>query len=473
MIAHVLLIDDDRNLREVVAFMLSEAGHQVTPAGSAEEGLALFATRAPDLVITDMRMPGKDGMHVLEHVAPSGVPVIMLTAHGTVSQAVEAMRLGASSYLLKPFEKDELVVNVGKALAESALRRDNAQLRDLLQRRQADAGLVYRSEAMAGLVEQARHIAASDAPVLITGDSGTGKELLARLVHQDSPRWQNAFVAVNCGAIPQELAESELFGHRKGAFTGADRDHPGRLRAAHGGTLFLDEVGELPAALQAKFLRALENRQVDPVGGTGPEDVDFRLVAATNRDLQAEVAAGGFREDLFYRLAVVVLHLPPLRRRPEDIDPLWDHFTRLHHDGPLETSQALRQVLRGRPWPGNVRELRNLNQRLVLLRRGDVLEVSDLERIESGQPSRPVRKEEGILEGLPGGGPTGDLPPGDLPPGGLDLRALERRIIESALARFDGNKSRAAAYLGLPRHVLIYRLKKFAQEDAEQQQDGA
>jgi len=298
--ARVLLIDDDRNLREVVGFMLGEAGHEVLAAGSAEEGLALFDRAGADLVVTDVRMPGHDGLHVLGQVAPTGTPVIVLTAHGTVSQAVAAMRAGASSYLLKPFERDELLVTVEKALQEGALRRDNAQLRDLLQRRRADHGLVYRSAAMAGVIEQARQLAASEAPALITGESGTGKELIARLLHRDSPRWEQPFVAVNCGAISGELAESELFGHVRGAFTGAQRDHQGRMRAAHRGTLFLDEVAELPLTLQPKLLRALEERQVDPVGATGPEPADFRLVCATNLDLAAAShdLAGRLADDL-------------------------------------------------------------------------------------------------------------------------------------------------------------------------------
>jgi len=450
--ASILLIDDDRNLREVVSFMLTEAGHEVIPAGTADEGLLLFERTTCDLVLTDVRMPGRDGMHVLAAVAPTGTPVVMLTAHGTVTQAVAAMRNGASSYLLKPFERAELLVTVEKALAEGALRRDNTKLRDLLQRREADSGLVHGSACMSELIDQAHQLAGSDAPVLITGESGTGKELVARLLHQDSPRWEGNFVAVNCGAIAGELAESELFGHVKGAFTGADRHHQGRVRTADGGTLFLDEIGELPRALQPKLLRALESRQVDPVGATASIDVDFRLVCATNRDLVAAGRDGTFREDLYYRIAVMVLHIPPLRQRPEDIDPLWNHFTHLHGGEELVTTEALRQHLRTRAWPGNVRELRNLNQRLVVLRRGEHLDIDDLRRVEStALGSTPMASE-----------PPWSSP---LPADGLDLPALERRIIEQSLVRFAGNKTQAAAYLRIPRHVLIYRLKKYAEDD--------
>ena len=454
MMAHVLLIDDDRNLREVVGFILREAGHAVSEAGSAEEGLALCERARFDLVLTDMKMPGRDGMDVLRSVMPSGVPVILLTAHGTVSQAVQAMQLGASSYLLKPFERAELLVSVDKALAESALRRDNANLRDLLRRRQADGGLVYRSGSMARILDEARRAAASDAPVLISGESGTGKELVARLVHETSPRWEAPLVTLNCSAFSGELMASELFGHVRGSFTGADRDRAGRIRAAHGGTLFLDEIGELPPALQPKLLRALEQRQIEPVGGAGPIDIDFRLVCATNRDLVAAARDGAFRADLYYRVAIVVLHLPPLRDRREDIAPLWDHFTRLHGGDGVRTSSPLLAELEAQTWPGNVRELRNLNQRLVVLRRSDELDLTDLRRVEQASPA---------AMDAPNGAP-GHGPPllGSLPPDGVDLPALERELIQRTLARFAGNKSRAAAYLNIPRHVLVYRLKKYS-----------
>jgi DNA-binding NtrC family response regulator len=446
--ARLLLIDDDRNLREVVTFMLEEAGHQVTAAGSAEEGLAQFAREAPDLVLTDVRMPGQDGLAVLAAVRPHGVPVVILTAHGTVRQAVEAMQRGASAYLLKPFEREELVVTVAKALDDERLRADNRNLRELLQRRQDDAGLVLRSAAMQRILDDARRFAASDAPVLITGESGTGKELVAHAVHRFSGRHDGPFVAVNCGAIAGELAESELFGHVRGAFTGADRDHTGRIRAAAGGSLFLDEIADLPAGLQPKLLRALDQRQVDPVGGTGPVDVDFRLVSATNRDLAGAVREGSFREDLYYRVAILHLHLPPLRERPEDIAPLWAHFTRLHGGEDVQTTPALLAALESRPWPGNIRELRNLNQRLVVLRTSARLDVADLARADAAGQG-------------PTAAPPGGLALGALGDGHLSLPDLEREMVRQALARCGGNKSKAAKSLGIPRHVLIYRLKKF------------
>jgi len=463
--ARILVIDDDRNLREVVTFMLTAAGHEVATASSGAEGLALLERTGADLVLTDMRMPGTSGLEVLQAVRPQGPddpgpPVVILTAHGTVKQAVEAMRRGAFAYLLKPFEREELTVTIEKALDEQRLRRDNQQLRELLERREEATGLVFRSEAMRRLLDATRQAAAADVPVLITGESGTGKELLARAVHRFSQRHAGPFVAVNCGAIARDVAESEFFGHVRGAFTGAERDRPGRIRSAEGGTLFLDEIGELPAALQPKLLRALDQKQVDPVGGTGPVDVDFRPVSATNVDLAAAVREGRFREDLYYRIAILPLHLPPLRERREDIWPLWQHFTRLHGGEDLTTTPALRAELEARPWPGNIRELRNLNQRLVVLRQGDVLDVADLERIgqAGGAPSPAAAATPDSRATAPA---AGGLPLTALPEQGFSLNDLEKEVVRRALARFDGNKSRVAQYLGVPRHVLIYRIKKY------------
>lgn len=455
--ARILLIDDDRSLREVVGFQLREAGHEVLPAADGEVGLARLAD-GPDLVITDIRMPGLDGMEVLRRIVggddPLAPPVIVFTAHGTVEQAVEAMRLGAFTYLLKPFSRAELVLTVEQALHTRALEQENSRLRALLHDRSAGASLVYGPGPMAALLAQLKQAAPSTATVLITGESGTGKELAARACHDLSPRWDRPFVAVDCGAIPAELMESELFGHAKGAYTGAVQASTGKIPRAQGGTLFLDEIGELPLALQPKLLRVLESRQVEPVGGNRPVDVDFRLVCASNRDLELEVAAGRFREDLYYRINVLHLTLPPLRRRPGDIALLWRHFTLLHGGPDLDSEPALLAELARRPWRGNVRELKNLNQRLVLMREGEALTLADLERLA------PEREEQ--VAGGPAAaaaGPAGLL--GPLPEGGLSLIDLEKELIGRALAKCGGNRSRTAAYLGIPRHVLIYRLEKY------------
>jgi two-component system NtrC family response regulator len=463
----VVLIDDDRNLREVVAFILGEAGHDVAAAASGEEGLVLCSRRCPDLVITDIRMPGMDGMEVLRRLrsgevggeiageAGRAVPVIVLTAHGSVDQAVEAMKLGAFTYLQKPFERDELTLTVQQALRSGELERDNRTLRRLLRDRAATPGIVHRSAVMQQVLEQIARVAPSDIAVLITGESGTGKELVARAIHDQSPRWDHPFVVVNCGALPRELVESTLFGHVKGAFTGADRDQRGRVRRAEGGTLFLDEIAELPLDLQPKLLRLLETREVEPVGGTEPVPVDFRLVCATNRDLAARVAAGAFRSDLYYRLAVVPLHVPALRERREDVAALWDHFTRRHTGSGVTTTPKLFRWLETRDWPGNVRELRNLNERLVLMREGDELTVDDLDRAEQSATDHAPRSagtESGVATGLPLAA---------LPEDGFSLLDLEREVIRRALARHGGNKSRTAAYLGVPRHFLVYRIDKY------------
>ena len=464
----ILVIDDDANLREVVAFMLREAGHEVLEAGDGEEGLRRADADQPDLVITDIRMPGPGGMDVLRHLREPGrdapPPVLVLTAFGDVGQAVEAMKLGAFSYLLKPFKRDELRLTVEQALRAGALESENRSLRRLLHQRAGELPLRYASAAMERVAEQLRRVAPVDATVLVTGESGTGKELVARALHDLSPRWDRPFVAVNCGAIPAELMESELFGHARGAFTGAVAATTGRVRAAAGGTLFLDEIGDLPLPLQPKLLRVLETKRVDPVGGPRPVPVDFRLVCATNRDLAADVRAGTFREDLYYRLEVVRLHLPPLRERPDDVPLLWEHFTRTHGGEQLRSSPELLARLAELPWPGNVRQLLNLNQRLVLMRRRDVLDVEDLERALPAAGAMgatvPAVPDGGGPRAAAGGAGAGEVL-GALPAGGLPLAQLEAELFRRVLAKFDGNKSKAAAYLGIPRHVLAYRIAKY------------
>jgi len=451
----ILLIDDDNSLREVVQFILTDAGHEVLAAADGAAGLVLLA-REPDLVITDIRMPGMDGMEVLRRVGetPAPPPIIMLTAHGTVEQAVEAMQLGAFTYLLKPFAREELKLTVAKALHTHSLEKDNVRLRRLLKQRAPESGMVYSSRLMADLVEMLRRVAPNDATVLISGESGTGKELAARACHDLSDRWDKPFVTVNCGAIPATLMESELFGHAKGAFTGAGKAAPGRIRAAQGGTLFLDEIGELPLDLQPKLLRVLDTKQVDPVGGTQPGDVDFRLVCATNRDLEEETDQGRFREDLLFRINVLQLAMPSLRDRPEDVRTLWDHFTLLHGGQDLVTDQDLMEALKVRAWRGNVRELKNLNQRLVLMRRADTLTLTDLERLAPRADDLPPATA-GTEE------KNGGLPLGPLPAGGLSLVALEKEVIRRALDLCGGNRSKTALYLGIPRHVLVYRINKY------------
>ena len=454
----ILVIDDDASLREVVRFILSEAGHEVATAESGEAGLK----RLPegfDLVVTDVKMPKMDGIEVLRRIRedpdPLTPPVIVLTAHGTVDQAVEAMKLGAFTYQLKPFQRDDLLHTVEQALHTGALERDNARLRELLKR-SGGSGMIFGSQAMQKVMDTLKRAAPSGASVLLTGESGTGKELAARALHDLSDRWDGPFVAVNCGALPGQLLESELFGHAKGAFTGAQAASKGRIRAAGGGTLFLDEIAELPLDLQPKLLRVLETRQVDPVGGTGPVQADFRLVCATNRDLAAETAGGRFREDLLYRIQVVEVEMPPLRDRPEDIPLLWEHFTLMHGGRGLKSEPDLLAGLQQRPWRGNVRELSNLNQRLVLMRSGDTLTLADLDRLAPRAGERSPASPYGA-DGAQGQ----DLPLGPLPAAGVSLVEMEKELIRRALVLCGGNQTRTAQYLGIPRHILLYRLVKY------------
>lgn len=448
--ARVLVVDDDRSLREVVSYILGEDGHEVLTAADGEEGWRRIVADAPDLVLTDLRMPGCDGMELLRRLGGATgrppLPVIMFTAYGTVEQAVEAMLAGATSYLLKPFNRAELRLIVRRALEVHRLEADVRRLRLAVRDGAASGAILHASAAMSAVAAQIAQVAPSQAPVLIAGESGTGKELVARAVHEGSSRAEGPFVAVNCGALPASLFESELFGHVKGAFTGADRDAPGRIRAAAGGTLLLDEIGELPLELQPKLLRVLEERAVDPVGGNAPVPVDFRLICATNRDLDKDVEAGRFREDLYYRLAVIILHVPPLRERPDDVPLLWEHFTELHHGSPRTSSPALIKALLRRPWPGNVRELRNLNQRLVLTSAGETMDISDLEAAGAGVAASAA---------------VSGLPLGAFPAEGFALQDLEKETVRRALEMCGGNKTRAASYLRIPRHVLLYRLEKY------------
>jgi DNA-binding NtrC family response regulator len=446
----VLLIDDDASLLEVLSFTLREEGHDVRAYTDARNALARLAEDPPDVVITDLKMPGVDGLTILDRVrqTDASIPVIILTAFGSIEDAVAAMKRGAHDYLTKPFSRDELKLTVEKAAERRRLLRENKDLRERLREQTRRFEFVHASEASSQLLETVKRIAPTDATVLITGESGTGKEVIAQALHALSDRWDRPFVAINCAAIPRDLMESELFGHARGAFTGAVADKPGKFQRADKGTLFLDEIGDLNPDLQTKLLRVIETRQVDIVGGSKPIQVDVRLVAATNTDLAAGVKEGRFRGDLYYRLSVIPIHIPPLRERPDDIPALWDHFVKKYADGAVirSTPELIRALMR-RGWPGNVRELANLCQQMILLRSTDTLDASGM----------PPSEESSI--GPVGSGPHGII--GDLPDGHLSLLGLEREVIVRALAKHGGNRTRTAEYLGIPRHVLIYRLEKY------------
>lgn len=444
MAKQILLIDDDASLRRVTEFNLQQAGYQVQTTADGENGLQLYRHHPAGLVICDVQMPGMSGYQVLEQLLAHDplCLVIIITAFSSVEKAVEAMKGGAYDYLTKPFSRDQLNLTVAKAFEFGNLRRENRQLKDVLAGRSEQQQIIGQAPIMHQLLQRVSRVAASQASVLITGESGSGKEVIAKALHSGSERADGPFVAVNCAAIPKDLIESELFGHLKGSFTGAVKDRKGKFSLADGGTLFLDEIGELPIDLQPKLLRALQEQEIEPVGGT-PDQVDVRVLAATNRNLEEAMADGSFREDLFYRLAVVPLEVPPLRERKEDIPLLLEFFLRKHQAGVgVHFSQEVVAHLQDYHWPGNVRELENVVEQMLILRQGSTLELCDLPQRIGRSPLRP----SSVLS---------------LPEEGYSLEDLEREAVEIALQRCNGNKTRAAAFLRIPRHTLLYRLEKY------------
>jgi two-component system NtrC family response regulator len=452
MTGRILFIDDDRAGREVALFNLRKAGYEVTAASDGQEGLGAFSPEKFDLVITDVKMPGLSGIDVLRRIRAQSpdVPVLVITAFGNVETAVKAMKEGAYDFIGKPFHRDQLLLSVGKAFERRRLAEEVRELR--IRAGGVEREIISVSPAMKQVLAVADRVAGTDATVLITGESGTGKEAVARRIHVRSRRPEAPFVAVNCAAIPGELLESELFGHARGAFTGAVRDRVGRFRQASGGTLFLDEVGEIPPGLQAKLLRVVQERVVDVVGGDRPVPVDVRIVTATNRDLPDRIREGTFREDLYYRLNVVEIRVPPLRERPEDVPPLVDYFMKELGTGrELTIPPVVMEELKSRSWPGNVRELKNACERMAILCRGSEVSMEDL-------PPAAARARVGDA-GRAGEGAGEEWPP--LPPEGLSLVDLEKKVIERALRLKGGNITQAAAYLRVPRHILVYRIEKF------------
>jgi two-component system response regulator PilR (NtrC family) len=448
----VLVVDDEQSMREFLAICLRRAGHEVRVADSAPAALAQLRTMPTDVVVTDLRMPGEtDGLGLLHAVKREEIDaeVILVTAFATTDTAISAMKQGAYDYLTKPFKVDEINAVIGRAMEKRRLVAENAALREQVAGRVRLAQLLGRSRAMQKVFELIQKIQSTRTSVLITGESGTGKELVARALHTEGNRSSGPFVAVNCGAIPDELMESELFGHKKGAFTGAVADKPGLFQQAAGGTLFLDEIGELGLGLQVKLLRGLQERRVKPVGATEEVEVDVRVVAATNRELEEEVARGAFRSDLYYRLNVIEVRLPPLRQRREDIPLLVEHFMRrfaTEQDKAIEgiTPEAL-QRLEEHEFPGNVRELENVMERAVALSSGPMIDVDVLPALRSATktPTDPIV---------------------EFPADGVDLDRLmadyERAIVQKALEKAGGVRKRAAQMLGISFRSLRYRLEK-------------
>jgi two-component system, NtrC family, response regulator AtoC len=453
----VLVVDDDASMRHLLSVILRDHGYEARAVAGAEEALRELAAREFDLVLTDVRMPKMDGIALLREIqrtAP-GVTVIVMSAYGSHEAALEAMKAGAYDYVSKPFKPDEVVLVLRKAEERERLKRENRRLRSELAEEYRPEYLVERSAVMREVLRQVQKVAPQKTTVLVEGESGTGKELVARALHDLSPRASFSFVAVNCGAIPAELMESELFGHARGAFTDASRAKKGLAEEADGGTLFLDEIGELPLQLQVKLLRFLEDEEVRPVGEVRSRKVDVRVVAATARDLRRAVAEARFREDLFYRLDVVRVRLPPLRERGEDVAALAEHFlarfAKLRPELPgLSLSQDARDALAAHRWPGNVRELEHVMERAAVLAEGPVIRADDLPEAVREPPRGP------------------GAPPPPAPGASLSIkrgtRALEESLIRAALERTGGNRTRASELLELSYRALLYKIKDYGIE---------
>ena len=492
----VLVVDDEPNLRKVLGALLQQAGHEVVTEPDGESGLARVKSSPRgtfDVVISDLRMPGMDGMQLLKALVEEdpGLPVIILTAHGTVDTAVEAVKSGAFDFLEKPFDRDQIDKILSKAIAtrqrsgprtEPSMPAPTAPAASGAPASAAptDFGMVGRSESMTTVKEMIRTVAASPSTVLITGESGTGKELVARALHLGSERRHMPFIRVNCAAIPATLVESELFGHERGAFTGAVSARQGRFELADGGTLFLDEVSEIPLEIQVKLLRAIQESEFERVGGVKTLRVDVRLIAATNRDLEAEIKDKRFREDLYYRLNVVPIHLPPLRERPEDVEPLLEHFLtrsneRLGKEVKGFEPEAL-EALKNYSWPGNIRELENLVERMVLFASGERIGVDELpdsfttDEPDDGDDQDGVEGDGGLPRAI-------RLPLDSL---GLDLkeavkagsRRIEEALIREALAQTDSNVTRSARKLGISRRSLQSKMKELGLREEIAKQGG-
>jgi two-component system NtrC family response regulator len=452
----VLVVEDEAAQRTLIVEILERAGYRLRSADAVDAALDAVADEVPDLVLCDWRMPGRNGGELLDELRRRelGCGFIVMTAYGSIAHAVEAVRLGADDYLGKPFERDALLLAVQRVLRTRRLESENRRLREAVGDEARFGRLIGATPVMQDLYRTIDKVAATDATVLVVGESGTGKELVARTLHRASGRGDGPFVAVNCAAIPESLIESELFGHEKGAFTGAHRRREGRFEEADGGTLFLDEIASMPLALQATLLRVLQDRRVTRLGGSGEIEVDVRVVAASNRDLPEEVRQGRFREDLYYRLNVVPVELPPLRDRRDDIPllaaALLERAAARHGREVAAMPPAVVRALMEHGWPGNVRELANAVERMVLLAEDGRLDVNDLPpavRGSDGERDAPVR----------------------LPAEGLEWDAMEKSLLQQAVERSAGNRAAAARLLGLSYKAFLYRLEKhgLADEGAE------
>ncbi|MCC6408125.1 MAG: sigma-54-dependent Fis family transcriptional regulator [Planctomycetes bacterium] len=449
-IREILVVDDDSLSREFLVEAVTSLGFKATQAKSGEEGFAIASSTSPDLVITDLRMPGTDGMQLVKriHEHVPGLPVVMITAHGTVETAVQAMSLGASDFLMKPVTPETLKLLIERVDRSQRLERENRYLRTEVG---GSTELIAESPAMQETLRAAKRVARSKGTVLITGESGTGKEKVAQYIHKESPRASGPFIRVNCAALSETLLESELFGHERGAFTGAHKTREGRFELADKGTLLLDEIGEISPALQSKLLRVLEEEEFERVGGTNTLRVDVRVVATTNRDLAAEVQRGAFREDLYYRLHVLPIHLRPLRERQQDVLPLSKHFLR-HYAAQSgmempKLSRDAEERLKSWTWPGNVRELENVIQRAVVLMQGDTVHVDDLVFGPSSGTSKVSGPQGVVVDGL------------NMSLANRALADIEREAILATLHSTGGNKTEAARRMGVSARTLSNKMK--------------
>jgi len=452
----ILLVDDDASLRRVLAHHLTEAGYRVLTAVDGKAGLDLFTEEQVEMVITDIRMPEMSGLDLLRRIRvmnPETV-VLVITAHGSIETAVEAMKLGAHDYITKPFNREELLLTVAKSLEYTALVRENRSLKQFIESRFSLDNMIGTSPAMRRVYALVEKVARADLAVLITGESGTGKELIAKAIHMGSARRDGPFVIINCGAIPEGLLESELFGHRKGSFTGAYANARGKIEAADKGAVLLDEIGELSLALQVKLLRVIESGEFTRVGETAPRRADVRFLAATNRDLSKMVEDGRFREDLYFRLKVVPIHLPPLRERREDIPLLAAHFLKeaaqRYQRPALRFEKDVFRYFQTYAWPGNVRELKHTVERLAVIAESDSVGVRDLPENLTATTGSAANV---LIQ---------------LPDDGIDLEEVEREILRQALDKHGGNQTRAAQYLNITRSALIYRMQKYGLQQAEE-----
>jgi two-component system NtrC family response regulator len=441
----ILIADDDESLRRVIEYNLSNKGYRVLLANNGNEALNIFKSEDVDIVITDIKMEKVDGLELLEEIKrlKSNALVIMITAHGSIETAVKAMKLGAYDYITKPFNRDELQIIIEKAQNLQSLMSENIRLRQELADRFSLGNIIGASSKMKRIYDMVARVAKSDSTVLLQGESGTGKELIARAIHFNSSRAKKPFITVNCSAIPENLMESELFGHVKGAFTGAVKDKVGKFEAAEGGTIFLDEIGDIRKDLQVKLLRVLQEKSIDKVGSTQDINVDVRVIAATNILLETAIEEGKFREDLFYRISVIPILLPPLRERKDDIPLLVQHFMAKHGGKDCKMLSEVLDILNRYDWPGNVRELENIIERAIVLKKED--NVINPEDIPDHIKIKQLRSRMSL----------------EIPDEGVKLEEVEKALIINALNKAGQNQTRAAELLNISRQTLIYRMQKY------------